>query len=294
MSNEELIKDILKSFEKYDGIYKRQEMEDAVNLKQEITPHLLAILDKVIAEPKKCLENDYYSHLYALTLLVHFKEPKAHEKIVKIALLEDKLPDDILGDTITEGLDDYLYCTCDGNVQSIIAIILNKEAYEYSRTSAMSALNLCVAANYISREKVLEFYSGLFTGKESDFQSYFWSSLGSSICELAPEKKHLNIIKQAFADDLIDRWFLDEEDIEKVSNISPEEALVKIKQRSRETNGIHDWMSWWACFDKEKKTKSKIKPNLKSLSLYNKKEKIIPKSNLSRNQKKRLRKKKKK
>jgi hypothetical protein len=41
------ISDILESFKILDGIYKRQQIDAAIELKEEITPYLIEILKKV-------------------------------------------------------------------------------------------------------------------------------------------------------------------------------------------------------------------------------------------------------
>jgi hypothetical protein len=48
---EDRISDILESFKILDGIYKRQQIDAAIELKEEITPYLIKILKKVLNNP---------------------------------------------------------------------------------------------------------------------------------------------------------------------------------------------------------------------------------------------------
>jgi len=92
--NEFTIPEILESFKIADGIYKIEQVEAAVNLKNEITPYLINVLENVLADPHKYSENgNLIDHYYAFILLGHFKETGAHQVIVDLFSLPDKLPD---------------------------------------------------------------------------------------------------------------------------------------------------------------------------------------------------------
>ena len=51
------ISEILKSFEIYDKKYKRKEIDAALNQREEITPHLISVLEKVLRNPEKYAED---------------------------------------------------------------------------------------------------------------------------------------------------------------------------------------------------------------------------------------------
>ena len=48
--NDRILK-IQAAFEAFDGTYRRDEVDAALALREEITPYLIAILDKVLADP---------------------------------------------------------------------------------------------------------------------------------------------------------------------------------------------------------------------------------------------------
>ena len=65
--------------------------------------------------------------------------------------------------TITEDLPALLYRTCGGSVAQIKELVLNKEAYDYCRSSALGALNFAVVGGIVSREEMLDFYGSFPT-----------------------------------------------------------------------------------------------------------------------------------
>ncbi|MGD8445605.1 MAG: DUF1186 domain-containing protein [Desulfobacterales bacterium] len=58
------ITEILEAFKIFDGKYKREQVDAAIELKEEITPFLIEILEKVLADPDSYIENDdLYDHM---------------------------------------------------------------------------------------------------------------------------------------------------------------------------------------------------------------------------------------
>jgi len=52
------INDILEAFKNFDGIYEREQVDAAIELKEEITPHLIEILENVLADPDPYIQTE--------------------------------------------------------------------------------------------------------------------------------------------------------------------------------------------------------------------------------------------
>jgi hypothetical protein len=246
------ITEILESFKIYDGVYKRDQIDACIKLKNEIIPHLIEILKNVLAEPEKYAEDEnLYDHIYAVMLLGHFKESRAHKVIIDLFSLP---ANQIFGDIATSDLPVILLNTCGGSVELIKSMILNKEAYDYCRVSACGALAYAVVEGYASRESVIEFFGALFTGKEADKISDFWGLLAVIVCDLYPEEV-LEVIKQAYADELIIPGIIQYSYFEKALDLGKEKCLerIKIDLKRNSLDDIHASMSWWACFNEKSK-----------------------------------------
>jgi len=103
----------LAAFEVYDGIYKQENVDAAIELQDEITPHLLKILENVLSNPSEYAgREDYFAHIYALMLLAHFKNLIAHKVIVDLFSLPGRTSDKLFGDIITGDLPFILLRTC--------------------------------------------------------------------------------------------------------------------------------------------------------------------------------------
>jgi hypothetical protein len=232
---EDRIKQIISAFDHFDGNYKKSEMEEALTLKDEITPHLIRILEELAENPRAYAEGEHYANVYAVALLAYFQEPKAHLPIIRAFCIDDEEREILWGDTVTETLPALLFLTCGGSLDAIKGLVLNRDTYVFTRGSGLEALAYAVARGAVSREEIVDFLSGLFTGTEDEAGSDFWSSVASTIADLHPGES-MEIIRRAYEDGLIYDDFIELEDIEKDAASDREEVLN------------HDYLSWFSCF----------------------------------------------
>jgi hypothetical protein len=254
------IPNILTAFETFDGTYKRAEVDAALALQDEITPHLIEILEKVLKEPVAYAQRpDYFGHAYALQLLGYFEEARAHDVIVGLASLPPELPHGLFGDTITESLAAILFATCGGSVERIKALLLNRQADEYCRNAAARALVYAAVEGIVPREDVLALFGSLFTGTEADPDTGFWSWVACSIGDLYP-KELMEVIKKAFEDGLISEGIVGYSFFERTLRRGKEQTLREARENLKRYTpaNFHDRMSWWACFRQEERVRKPL------------------------------------
>lgn len=252
--NEE-ISEILDGFRIYDGIYKRELVDLAIELKDEITPYLIKILENVLSHPEERIESEkLYDHVYSIMLLGHFREPKAHTVIVDLFSLPDDMPDRLYGDLVSGDLSAILVRTCARSIELIKSMVLNQNIYGYSRISAANAMAYAVVAGIVPRKEVLSFFGTLFTGNETDKMPDFWSCLATSAYSLYP-KEIMGTIKRAYDDGLIFSGIIGYGEFEEIIEDGEEKCLERLKNdfKRRSLDDIHGSMSWWASFNQAKK-----------------------------------------
>ena len=269
--------EVLAVFEKFDGKYKRDQVTYALEHQEEITPHLIKILKNILENPVEYVsKEDYYAHIYALILLGYFKETKAHQLIIDLFCIPDDFIDELFGDIATDNLPVVLFQTCDGSLENIKTLILNKNAPDTSRVSAVGSMLYAVADEVISREEVLAFLGTLFTGEETNPSSNFWGFIASDICDLCPDEHTFEIIKKAYDDGLILSDIVGYEEFEESMELGVDTCLNRNKQNMQQAipEDIHDSMSWWACFEqKEQKMDQLFSTTTISTSTINRKKK---------------------
>jgi hypothetical protein len=288
------------AFEKFDGKYKRDQVAYALEHQEEITPHLIKILKNILDNPLEYItKKDYYAHIYALILLGYFKETKVHQLIIDLFSIPDDFVNELFGDIATDNLPIVLFQTCAGSLENIKTLILNKNAPDTSRISAIGSMLYAVADELISREEVLAFLGTLFTGEETDPSSDFWGFVASDICDLCPDKHIFEIIKKAYDDGLINSGIVGYEEFEESMELGVDSCLAHNRQNMQKAipEDIHDAMSWWACFEEnEQKIDQLYSTPVLSTSSINRKKKPKKKAknkNLRPKKKKKKRKKRK-
>jgi hypothetical protein len=251
----EKISEILDGFKIFDGIYKRDLIDSAIELKDEISPHLIKILESVLSDPEKHIENKKLTdHVYSIMLLGHFRESKAHNVIVDLFSLPDDMSYKLYGDFISGELPTILVRTCDRHIDLIKSMVLNKNIYGFSRISAANAMAYAVVDGIVTREEVLSFFGTLFTGNEADEMPDFWSILATYVYYLYPEEI-MDTIKKAYDDGLIFSGAIGYGEFEEMLEAGEEKCLERLKNnyKRQSLDDIHDSMSGWACFNQAKK-----------------------------------------
>ncbi len=277
--SEERIQELIRAFDHFDNKYKRAEVEEAVTLREEITPHLIGILEELAADPRKYADEEHYANVYAVALLGHFREPAAHLPIIRAFSIGKEEIDLIWGDMVTETLPVLLFQTCNGSLEAIKALVHDRGAYEYARGAAVEALTYAVARGVAKRDEVVDFLSSLFTGEEADEESDFWCEVASSIADLHPEGA-MDVIRRAYEDGLVYDSYVGLEEIEEDLLRDKEEMLARLREKvdDRVSADVHKYISGFACF-----RENKIGASGSPANSILKKEKIKKKANRARN-----------
>ncbi|MGD9947611.1 MAG: DUF1186 domain-containing protein [Desulfobulbus sp.] len=248
------IRILLAKFDDLSDTYLREEVDQALQLQEEITPSLLQVIKDVGDNPLVyCLEMRN-AHVYAALLLSEFREPAAHELFIRAFSIPEEQLVDIWGDMTTETLPTLLYRTCGNGVESIKALILNREVDQYVRCAAMEALSYVVAFDPSRRDEVVGFLQGLFTGEEADKDSYFWGNLAATLCDVHPGES-MEIIRDACSKKIVAEAFITVEQVEQANERTMAEAMesLKIWVNARMPADAHAYIGWFSEFQQEDK-----------------------------------------
>jgi hypothetical protein len=255
------VPNILVRLERLDGTFPRRALEQAMAMKEAITPELLAILEYAIEYIDDVVDDErYMAHMYAMYLLAQFQETRAYPLIVRFFSIPGEVTLDVTGDLVTESLHRILASVSGGDTGLIEALIVNRDANEYVRDAAMRALLVPVARGERPREEVMATYQSLFRGGLEREPSLAWGGLVSCCCDLYPEDV-LDDIEQAYSEGLVDEGFIDQEWVIETMARGKGEVLAELRADAR-YNIIDDTireMEWWACFDQTEKPKWKRK-----------------------------------
>ena len=236
-------------------VYQRRALQAAMDQRDGIVPLLLQHLQDFLASPESHTPPEYDSFfpIYAVFILAHHRVREAHSMLVELASLPGELPFDLLGDVITEGFPAVLWNTSGGDSSDIERLIENREANQYCRWSAVTALTYGVATGELSRGEVVGFLQGLFTGEEAAWdEPGVWSGAACALLDLWPGDS-VEVLRGAFKDGLVEPIQTNEGDLEIALERGKEVTLGRLEQHARRqlSRTPHDHLEWWACFHDE-------------------------------------------
>jgi hypothetical protein len=243
------IQALLARFDFADGVYLHDEMDIAVAQREAITPHLIALLEDLADNPLRYTLEGRNGHVYAVSLLAHFQETAAHQAIIRAFTVPGEQLEELWGDMITETLPTLLHRTCGGSLDRIRALVVDREVDPFVRGAAIEALTFAVAERVADRDETVAFVQGLFTGEEAEADSFFWSNLVATLCDLHPGDS-MELIRRAYADNLVQQDYIAPEDVERSLALDRAEAMEALRERSRRRMpaDLHRYISWFAEF----------------------------------------------
>jgi hypothetical protein len=243
------IDELISAFDIFDGRYKRDEIDEAITLKTEITPRLLRILEDVAENPAVYAAEEHYANVYAAILLAHFQEPAAHLPLIRAFTIPEEEREELWGDMVTATLPALLYQTCNQSFETIRELACNREVSNYVRGAALEALTYAVAFGTLTREEVVDFFLTLFTGSEAEPESDFWNNIVIMLCDLHPEGA-MEPIRRAYAEGLVFPGYVGLDEVEKELTRDKEEVLAELRVHTDCSipADVHDYCSWFSCF----------------------------------------------
>jgi hypothetical protein len=144
------------------GVYKREWVDAAIADHETLAPRLIAYLEQVVADPERFdrTRSAALGHLYALAVLTHTRETRAHDVVVALARLDPDVLDRLLGDYLAEGLAGALAATSGGRTERLAALMDDEAADDFARGAAVEALALLAHTGDADRGAVAERLAG--------------------------------------------------------------------------------------------------------------------------------------
>lgn len=144
---------------------------------------------------------DYQLHFYAMYLLGEFQDRESFPLIMEMVSLPEDTVEYLIGDSITENLNDILYNTYDGNMELLKKSIQNKDINEFARSAMLDVMGQLYLDGTLKENEWKDFLrQSIHDEGEYD---YTYNKIGYILCrchfiDMLPE------IRYMFERDLID------------------------------------------------------------------------------------------
>jgi len=254
--------ELVAAFDVFNGRYRRAEVEEALTLREEITPLLIAVLDQIANDPARYAAEEHFAEPYAVTLLAHFRENKAHLAIIRAFRIPHEQLDSIWGDMLTETLPALLCRTAAGDYSAIMDVARDRDAYEYVRTAALEALKLGIACGEMPREKGLALFASLFDETLAESGDYFWASLVMDLLDIYPGEL-ISEVRDLFVKGFVLEGNVSLREVDEVMVKGYDAAMVRLEKHRewRLPEDVHSYISWFASFHEQDRVVSQPRPS---------------------------------
>jgi hypothetical protein len=204
---------------------------------------LLRALDRGIADPVGASERDATLFCYALYLLAKWREPHALPYVLRWLSLPGEQAFEIAGDVPTEDGPRILAAVAGGDLEAIVALALNTDANEFCRAVAVDALGLLAVWNEMPRDALVTLFRRLAGGLPRrpgpDWSNFAMTCAAFEVTELFP------VLRDAYADGLIDPHVVAQSELDDVENV-PGEELRRTLRRQVPIDDVAAATAWWA------------------------------------------------
>lgn len=253
------IEQILETLDGYAGPFPVHLVAECVARREEITPLLLQILERLADDPAAWPENeDHMAHIYALYMLALFREKRAYPLMVRIFSEPGEEILELTGDAVLNNGTQMLASVFDGNLSGIKALIENEQANPFMRSIAMEALVKLVAAGRLTRGEVVEYFLGLFRTMERT-PGYQWDTLAMACTDLWP-REFMDELELAYDEGLVDESCLEWEEITEALAQGLAACLHQSSRRGAFITDLAEDMGWMQAFSTDHRREAANKP----------------------------------
>lgn len=155
-------------------------------------------------------ENDFGDEAYPIIMiLAYLRDRSAHGLITQILRKEELMIDRFFGDLLAEFVPMALFKTSGGDFTEVKELLLDRNAYDFSRATASTVLLYGVVHGMIDRDELIKFGESLFTGEEAEPGSYFWTDIIHMLIDLDPSVEMLEKCRDYLRLDFIDDEWLE-------------------------------------------------------------------------------------
>src|SRR5439155_26201828 len=164
---------------------------------------LLEVLERCVTNPDTTSEEEAQLCCYALYLMAKWRETRAYQLVIRWLCLPDAASTRLSGDVLTQDGARILAAVCDGDLEPIKRLVLNRTADEFSRGIAIAALALLAVWGEVPRDTIVDYFTGLAREGLEREPRYVCSALAAESADI-DALAVFRALRWAFDDGLID------------------------------------------------------------------------------------------
>jgi hypothetical protein len=222
-------------------------LESADAHRGELVQPLLHLLERCVTDPDSASEAEAQLFCYALYLMAKWRETRAYQLVIRWLSLPDAASTRLSGDVLTQDGARILAAVCDGDLEPIKRLVLNRGADEFSRGVAVAALALLAVWAEVPRDIIVDDFGWLAREGLEREPSYVWSALAAESADIEALAVFPDL-HRAYDEGLIDPKTVGRSELDEVEASPRGDLLERMKDRYPPIDDVAKATSWWARF----------------------------------------------
>ena len=208
---------------------------------------LLEVLERCITHADTASEEEAQLFCYALYLLAKWREPRAYPLVIRWLSLSDAVSTGLSGDVSTQDGARILAAVCDGDLEPIKRLVLNRDADEFSRGVAVASLALLAVWGEVPRDTILDYFVWLAREGLERQTNYVWGALAAESADIEAVGVFSDL-RRAYDEGFIDPQVIGRSELDDVERPPRGALLERMKHRHPPIDDVAKATSWWARF----------------------------------------------
>lgn len=208
---------------------------------------LLEVLERCITHADTASEEEAQLFCYALYLLAKWREPRAYPLVIRWLSLSDAVSTGLSGDVSTQDGARILAAVCDGDLEPIKRLVLNRDADEFSRGVAVAALALLSVWAEVPPDTILDYFVWLAREGLERQTNYVWGALAAESADIGAIGVFPDL-RRAYDEGFIDPQVIGRSELDDVEGSPRGAVLERMKDRHPPIDDVAAATSWWARF----------------------------------------------
>jgi hypothetical protein len=213
--------------------------------REALVPRLLEALDRGAGNPGGASPEDAALFSYALYLLARWRDTRAYPHVIRWLCLPEEQPFEIAGDIVTQDGGRILAAVCDGNLEPIMSLIVNRQADQWGRSAGVVAIALLAAWGEIPRVEVIDRLRWLVREGLEREPSAAWDSLAASSADIEAVELFSDL-RQAYDEGLLDERFMSRSELDVIEAGPRGETLRQTRDRYPPIDDVAEATAWWS------------------------------------------------
>jgi hypothetical protein len=196
---------------------------------------LLQVLERCVTNPVTASEEEAQLFSYALYLMAKWRPDAASTRLS--------------GDVLTQDGARILAAVCDGDLEPIKRLVLNRDADEFSRGVAVAALALLAVWAEIPRDAIVDYFAWLAREGLEREPNYVWGALAAESADIEALAV-FHDLRRAYDEGFIDPQVIGRSELDEVEASPRGDHVERMQDRYPPIDDVAKATSWWARFEK--------------------------------------------